>query len=357
MLKDSTLFNLMNREIGQLANIAVPRLSATLNLTVSFIQKTFKTHNPNASIVWLSARFNLVLTLDSKGRLACHNAVKDFESFPITSPNEHAYKCFFAGNSLFIISQLTNQSSIFFYKIFLSDLQDEKVIKNQMFPGVETDLDGIKCIEEKSGCIVIQIDARIQIWNAFENRLLHEFPYNPSLIFQLTSNRFVFWESKNTTTSIGVLSLDTSELNTVVINGSGEVYICELVQGKLVVGIKGYHLQIIDLKTTLVEFIKKGNPESYYQMQTREAYVVIFRDGSAVIIDKDITEVFIGRDSYMCCDISGTPIFCNALGTVFISGRAPTQFNFFLKQVLQIGVNLDTHQIFMAEKGVISIIE
>ena len=180
---------------------------------------------------------------------------------------------------------------------------------------------------------------------------------NQNLCFQYSFNTLIFWQTNQSNTSIGLLSIDSRQLRTITISGIAEIYLCEIVQDKLVVGMNACHLQVIDLITCQCEVIKKGTPKQYFQMENKEASMAIFQDGSAVIIDKEIREINVNAGDYIYTDLDGVPVLCDSHGKVFICDKEVSFLNFSCKSIQQIGVNLDTQQIFIAEKGMIKIIE
>ena len=122
-------------------------------------------------------------------------------------------------------------------------------------------------------------------------------------------------------------------------------------------GMNRHHLQIIDLITMRSQIITKGVVKQYFQMNSKEASIAIFSDGSAIVIDKEIEEYHIGNGDFVFCDMLGIGILCDNKGKISFCDKHAKSINFSMKHAQQIGCNADCNQIFIAEKGKIHIIE
>ena len=299
----------------------------------------------------------MTVTLDSNGRVVCYDQLRDFYSFPLTQSDEHAYKCFFSSGDLVIILKRATENSILFFKISLADIQEGKVSKTQILRGVKAKQSEIKSIDQPNGLIIFQTQASIQVWGVEQDLLLHEFPYNPSLHFEYSSNTLIFWQSTSTAVNIGLLSLNTQTLKTVEISSGSEVLFCEILQGKLVVGIRGCNLQVINLESMTTQGIAKGDVSQYFQMNSRQASVALMRNGNAVVIDKEIKEVRVGSGDFFCTDMLGVGILSDEHGRLVFCDGIDRNVQFTAKKVQAIGVNEDTMQILVAEKGLLHVLE
>lgn len=227
----------------------------------------------------------------------------------------------------------------------------------QILHPVKAKLSQIKEIDFQLGLIIIHTESSIQVWNVLQDSVVHEFPSNPDLNFEFSSNSLIFWQTSENTISIGVLSMLSQTLKTITINAVGEVDLCEIVQDKLIVGVRNYDLQVIDLNTNVAQSIKKGPLKQYYRMTSKMTSIALFCDGNAVVIDKEISEVRVGTGNFTFTDLKGIGILCDKYGRIVFCDGVEREIQFVGKKVQAVGVNEDTQQILVAEKGVVHVIE
>ena len=312
---------------------------------------------PLSKIVWLGGRQNILATLDSHGRVVCHNLITESSSL-LTSAIEHAYKIFFTPEHLLLAVKTINQETLSFYSIALSDMQNGEFLRVRRLAHLNIPLKNIKEIHQNSSTIVIENLANIQVWNILTDSLLSQFPLNQHLSYQFSSGFFVFWQVDKTFTTVGVICLANNRLSSFKICGTQKTYLCEVKHNKLIMGMEDCHLQIIDLDNGRCDVINKGVPKIYYQIESSGNSISIFSDGTGIVIGKDISEIRVGGNDFMCNDMNGVGILCDNNGRVVVldQGRqiqAWTQ----LKSIEQVGTNPDTSQIFLATRGKIHIFE
>ena len=216
----------------------------------------------------------------------------------------------------------------------------------------------IKEIDQNTGTIVVELNNSIQVWDILNSSLLHQFPLNQKISYKITSGYFVIWEQEKSITEIGIISLTNRSLKQLKIGGNQKVFLCEIYNEKIIIGMHMCHLQIIDINTGKADIIEKGVPKSIFQLEDSQVFVAVFNDGMATIIDNEISEIFVGRNQLFCNHLDGATVFCDKTGKIILleQGKSFETWS-SVRNVQQVGTNPDSHQIFLANKGKIYIFE
>ncbi|OMJ78160.1 hypothetical protein SteCoe_22094 [Stentor coeruleus] len=357
MSKNEIAACLLNRELGDTQSFNILEANKYWSSDMLIKKATIPTFHQSASLIWISGRLNLIVTLDSRGRVVCYDAFRDYKSLCLTSPSEHVCKCLFTESDLVLIQKSSDNNSIFFIRLSLADLQADKVQKIRILEDIKICLDNFIEFNEKSSTVFFEANGSLQVWSLQENCLLHSFPKSPDLKFAYSSGCLIYWQKNANMTSIGVINPITHSCKQLSLVSDNEVCLCDIVQDQLVVCMNGCHLQIIDLNTCQTRYLKKGTPKQYFQMTNCEASVGIFNDGTGVIISKELREFRAINKGYWFADLFGKSILCSAQGMEIIIDGEVHGINFSPKKIQQIGCNPDTQDIYIAEKGVIHVID
>lgn len=357
MSKNQIVACLLNRELGDTQSFST--LEANKYWPSGKLNKkaTIPTLHQSASLIWVSGRLNLIVTLDSRGRAVCYDTFRDYKPLSLTSSSEHVCKCLFTENDLILVQKSQDNNSIFFIRLSLADLQADKIQKVRILEDVKICLNNFIEFDEKSATVFFEINSSLQVWSLQDNCLLHTFPKSPDLKFAFSSGCLIYWQKYFNTTSIGVINPIAQTCKQFSLISDNEVCLCDIVQDQMVVYINGCHLQIIDLNTCQTRYLRKGTPKQYFQMTNCEASVGIFNDGTGVIIDKELREFKASGQGFLFADLLGKPILCSAQGKEIIIDGEAHGMNFSPKKIQQIGCNPDTHDIYIAEKGAIHVID
>ena len=312
---------------------------------------------PLSKVVWLGGRQNILASLDSHGRVECHNLINESRIL-LTSAAEQAKKIFFTSEHLILAVKMINEDHLGFYSITLIDMQNGEFSRVRRLANLRIPLKNVKEINQTSNTVVVENGATIQVWNILTETLVSQFPLNQHIGYQFSSGYFVFWQVDKVYTTVGIICLSNNRLSSFKICGTQNVYLCEIKHNKLVLGMEDCHLQIIDLANGKWEVINKGMPKLYHQIESSGTSIAIFNDGTGTIIGKETSEVRLGGNDFICSDMNGVGILCENSGRVVVidQGRQ-TQALTQLKNIEQIGTNPDTSQIFFASKGKIYIFE
>ncbi|OMJ69004.1 hypothetical protein SteCoe_33393 [Stentor coeruleus] len=348
---------LLNRELGDTQSFNT--LEAKKYWSSSKLTKkvTIPTLHQSASLIWVSGRLNLIITLDSRGRVVCYDAFRDYKPLSLTCPSEHVYKCMFTENDLVLICKSSENNSIFFVKFSLADLQADKVQKVRILEDVKICLNNFIEFDEKSTTVFFETNTNLQVWSLQDNCLLYSFPKNHDLKFAFSSGCLIYWQKNTNITSIGVINPIAQSCKQFSLVSDNEICLCDIIQDQMIVCINGCHLQIIDLNTYQTRHLKKGTPKQYFQMTNCEASIGIFNDGTGVIIDKELREFKVSDQGYLFADLLGKSILCSAQGKEIIIDGEAHGMNFSPKKIQQIGCNPDTQDIYVAEKGAIHVVD
>lgn len=357
MLNNPISAFIFSRELGEPCHFDMPEVKKDWSQGKVLKKTTIPTLHPNSTLVWISGRLNLMFTLDNQGRVVFYDIFRDHKGTILTNPSEHAYKCLLLDTDLVVISKLQSQNSLSIYKLSLSDLQNDKISRLPILEDLKISLSNIKEVNEKSGIIVLHTQANLQIWSLQENSLLYAFPNNSDLSFAYSSNTLIYWQRNASSTAIGLISPGAQMCKQYTIGSLNDINIVEIVQGKLVIGMNGCHLQYIDLASSQTVYIKKGPLLQYFQLGSQEASVGIFSNGSAVIIDKEVKEFSVKARDYIFADLLGKSVLCSTSGKELIFDGKAYDIDFAIKKVQTIGCNSDTHDIYITEKGHIHILE
>ena len=181
---------------------------------------------------------------------------------------------------------------------------------------------------------------------------------NENIEYQITSGKFVVWKKEKSFTSIAVIDLKSRGLKIITINETQKIFLCEVHNNKLIIGMLMCHLQIVDIDNGTSIIIDKGVPTVYYQLEESEISVAVYNDGTATVIDKDFTEIYLGRNDFFCSYLDDSAIFCDRNGRIIIvDNKKVYDIYTEIKSVQQIGINSDTKQLFLANKGKIYVFE
>ncbi|OMJ82286.1 hypothetical protein SteCoe_17067 [Stentor coeruleus] len=348
---------LLNREQGDTQSFTSLDIKKNWSLVNITKKATIPTVHRNSTLLWISGRLNFIITLDNRGHVAIYDIFQDYKPTVLNENFEHVYKCIIIDNDLVTISKSVYDNTILFHKYSLAELQIYKIHRVQILEDIKIPLSCLKDINIRSATVLIEKHNTIEIWSLQDNYLLYSFLKSDELFYSFSSGFLIYWRKSQSNILIGVICFTTQSCKQFNLISNNDIYFCEISKGKLVVCIEGCHLQIIDLNNAHSFCIRKGAPKQYFSMSSSEASVVIFDDGTGMIIDKDIKEFRAINNDYCFSDIFGKPILCSAKHNELIIDCKPYRIPFTPKNIQQIGCNPDTQDIYLTEKGIIHILE
>lgn len=317
-------------------------------------QVTFKTHISGQSPVWVGSRYNLVIILDSRGRVTMNNTLlKNKGSTLINSP-DHAFKFLMSDDCLYIIYKQSPSNLCTFLKYHWSDLQISKLSPAKILQKVQVSVSSIIELNDRDLIVTLVQNQTLEIWSLESESLLEQFSYSPELNFRYQSQALIFYQTSQSSTSFGVLI--KGQLKTFSFNLSNEVYFCELVQEKLVIGMKGCHLQIVDIKTLEIQVLSKGVPKQVFYLPINESVFAVFPNDEVCVIDNEAKFFKLKGQNFTCCETEGQILVSSQDGFSYLNW-VKVGINKVGKRLAAIGINPDTRQIVCAEKGQVHIFE
>ena len=342
------------REFGSpFTNTSFPD-SQKYSLTVKFIQKSFPASYKGSSTVWVGSRENLIFTLESKGRVVMYNTLSNNPAATIINSPVHGLKCVLSSENLVVISKTQDSPFLTFSSYQITDLQSGMVLGRKILGQLNLTLSDIHEINERDLLISLVNSSTFQVWSLQSSSLHCSFPYNPDLTFQYTNSRLVFWQKELNQTSIGIVQ--NNKMRTLALNSTNDIYLCEIINDSLVIGMKSCHLQIIDLNDFSVEIIKKGVPSQVFRLNRQDAVLAVYNNGTVIKIQNDIKEFCVEGKNFVCGESEDLIVLASNDGKIYVNWKK-IDLKLDGKGPCQVGVNPDTHQIIFTEKGKISVFE
>lgn len=318
-------------------------------------------HNPNSEIIWVGGKENILATLNSYGQVVYYDLLNNDKSSLLTESNEHAFKIFFAEESLFIVAKNAHSDYLNFYLIPIVSLQSGSGSRIKIFEKLAIQSRNIKDLDSDSCTMVIETTREIQVWHILSNSLLKQFPLNANIHYQFSSGHFIFWEVGKSDTKLGIITLENSSLHQIIINSTCQILICEIVDSYLLLGMNNCLLQTINIFTGSSYTLSKNIPLAVYKYEACDKLIARFSDNSFAIISDKVIESTERLDligEILFTNLGEFSILSDKTGRVcIISNKVVQVFDNFFAEVQQIGVNPDANQIYFACRGEIFVVD
>lgn len=283
-----------------------------------------------------------------------YNTLSNNEATTLINSPSHAFKCILSKDTLITISKTQDSPYLSISSYPITSLQSGILSNTQILPHLNLTLSDIHEINDQNLLISITNSSTFQVWSLQSSSLQISFPFNPQLSFQYTDSSLVFWQRESNQTSIGILQ--NNKLKTLALNSTNDIYLCEIINNTLVICMKSCHIQIIDLTDYSVEIIKKGVPLQVFRLNSQNAVLAVFNDGTANFIGKQNVEFRIEGKNFVCGENEDMVVLASDCGRVYVNCEK-IDLMLFGKKMCQLGANPDTRQIIFTEKGKISVFE
>lgn len=366
MLNDLLLSSIQLREAGD--NLTNIKFSYTLPSLMrvekfrSVIKKNQSSQNSLGSeTVWIGGKENILATLNSHGQVICYDLLDDNRSVVLTETFEHAFKIFFAGESLFMVVKSDHSDFLNFFLVSIEGLPAGSCSRTKIFDKLHCEIRNLRDLDSDTCSLVVEKGNSIQIWHILTNTLIQEFPFNPSIQYQYSSGCFIFWETGKSDTKLGIISLENSTMNQIIIKTTSQINACEIIKSNLLLEIQNCHLQIINIFTGQSHIFTHSKPLAVYKNDTCNSIFVLFSDKTFATISDKITlcnERLDSTGEVFYSNLGEYSILSDKTGKVWVAGeRIEKVFDGINHEIQQIGVNPDANHIYLASREEIFVIE
>ena len=317
-------------------------------------QVTFKTEISGSSPVWVGSRYNLIVILDSRGRVTINNTLLQNQGSVLINSPDHAFKFLMSDDHLYLIYKKAPCHLCTFLRYNWSDLQVSKINPIEIMQKVQVPLSSIIELNDRDLIVTLVRNGSLEIWSLESDSLVEQFSYSSDLNFRYQSNTLVFYQKSQSSTLFGVLI--KGHLKTFSFNLSNEVYFCELVKEKLVIGMKGCHLQIVNIETLEIQVLSKGVPKQVFYLPINDLVFAVFPNEEVCVIDNEVESFKLKGQNFTCCETEGQVLVSSQDGFSYLNW-VRIGINKVGKRPAVLGINPDTRQIICAEKGQVHIFE
>lgn len=354
MLTSSSINHLIYREMGNPERYFDHYFTSPMKSYYEPSQVTFKTEIPGSSSIWLGSRYNFIISLDSRGRVTLYNNLLNNQGTVIINSPSHAFKCLMNDEYLFIIYKQSPSQTCLFAKYSWSELQISKINPIKIMHQVQVPITSIIELNHKDLTLSLIQNESLQIWSLESNSLVQQFSYSPDLTFHYHSGILIFFQTTQSSTLFGILN--KGNLKTFSFNLTNQVYFCELVNEKLVIGMQGCHLQIVDIETLDIKVIEKGVPKQVFYLPINDLVFVVFPNQEVCVVDSECKFFKLQGQNFTCCETEGQILVTSQDDFSYLNW-ASIGIKKVGKRLVAMGINPDTRQIICAEKGQVHIFE
>jgi hypothetical protein len=311
-------------------------------------QETFPTYFKGSSAVWVGSRYNLTFMLDSRGRVTMYNSFLNNSGFVLINSPDHALKSMISNDFLYVLVRSKSSQTTSFIRFKLSDLQVSLFCPERLLEQLQVTYEKILEVNERDLLVILINGAFLQVWSLAEVALVQQFSYSPELKFRYCDGILVFFQQNLKKTFFGVLR--DGELKSFSFNSDQEIYFCEIAQGKVVVGMKGCHLQVVDLSNFEIEVFQKGIPKQVFYLPLHDEVLAFFSNEEVFIIGQETTSLQLKGRDFACSETESDLLLTSSDGYSYLNFD-PITILPSGKHIISTGINPDTRQIICAEKG------
>ena len=142
--------------------------------------------------MWLQGKENFLITMDSHGRIVCHDLLNQPFSHTLTSSLERGRKCFFLKKFFFLAVIQGNETFLNFFTIPIKNMQKQNFARTVVLQNINVTIWDIQEIDSKTGTIVIRNSNFIQFWKILTSKLAYQIPFTQNIETRVSSDHFIF---------------------------------------------------------------------------------------------------------------------------------------------------------------------
>lgn len=341
-------------------------LNHNWNLTVIPTQNTFKNSCPNLSsplkteLIWIKGQENYIITLEAHGRCILHSIFPTLKSIALSKSSEIVLKAALGQFGLIMILKSNTSNHLQFFIVRNENLLNFNPAREQVLNNLEVDSSDIEEIDTDYLRITVKKGENLEVWSFLhgENRVLASVPYGS--YSKYTRGYIVMAFHSEGTLYIVVKNLDNDkryQLN--FVNGSYP-YHCEVLNGKLVIGMTGHLLQMIDLDSGCRTVI--GKCVRFYEFLSSDDGFVLLENGFGVFLSRPGEKIHCGKIGRIFVN-RGSEFFVysresNSVVVLYPNGISKHIFIDRMFKINTIGVSQDSHTLYIgSNKGTISVFD
>ena len=104
--------------------------------------------------MWLQGKENFLITMDSHGRIVCHDLLNQPFSHTLTSSLERGRKCFFLKKFFFLAVIQGNETFLNFFTIPIKNMQKQNFARTVVLQNINVTIWDIQEIDSKTGYVI-----------------------------------------------------------------------------------------------------------------------------------------------------------------------------------------------------------
>ncbi|CAG9318822.1 unnamed protein product [Blepharisma stoltei] len=135
-------------------------------------------YKPESPIIFLKSKASHLITVDKLGRCIYHSAIPNTQPFLLTAPFEICFKAFFLKKSLILLLRHKNSELMRFYSISLNSLEERSDFRTEIFFSVQILYSFFDQIDCGRGIFTCKTVNEFQVWNITTGRTVAIFPMN-----------------------------------------------------------------------------------------------------------------------------------------------------------------------------------
>ena len=237
-------------------------------------------------------------------------------------------------------------------------MQKQNFARTVVLQNINVTIWDIQEIDSKTGTIVIRNSNFIQFWKILTSKLAYQIPFTQNIETRVSSDHFIFWNFNDDITVIGLYNRKTKNKILFPIFGIQKIYFCQTISNKLLVGKSGCNIQIIDLKSYTTQSFSKGVPVYICNFEKCDKTLAIYNDRTGLVFGNECVDICLKEKDCMFTDWNGLGVVVHKNGKIKIFyEKSFVDVDVQIPDIHQIGNNPDTHQLFLASKGKIYIIQ